>query len=247
MKRIYLTALPLLALLSGCALDRYRPADPHFAGAPLQTHVPLVVYLAPVFPDKPFSEIVCDNSTGVMWSPEESRHIGFTQQYGKTLLRTGPQMVQMARLAALPPAVRAGMQASGSFGEMNIDSRMLVPYGRFISDNLKQALGANGQVCEDDQCVRQAMLVQPAARLVSVTFTKFRVAEAQRNMLLLDVEGIANVSGGNDAPKAVAIHHQLNEDITSEGHFHSDFLVAMNTLANRSTSAIVEQVIAAGR
>lgn len=234
-----------MGLLSGCALERYQPAAPHFSGrSAAQKEAPLVVYLTPVFPDKPFSEIVCDNETGVIWSPVESQQIGFTQQYGKTLAKNGPQMAMLARL---PPAQLSGMQASGQLGAMNIDSRIMVPYGRFIRDNLQEAIGATGQVCENQQCVEQAMQLSPAARLVTVTFTTFRVAEAQRNMLLLRVEGSASVTRGNAAPSVVTIHHESNEDITSEGHFHSDFLAAMNKMANRSTSAIAEQIIAAGR
>lgn len=245
MKNRLLTTMTCLVLLSGCALERYQPAAPHFSGnAAVQKETSMVVYLAPIFPDKPFSEMVCDNETGVMWSPAEAQHIGFTQQYGKTLAKNGPQMALLARL---PPAQQAGMQASGQYGAMNIDSRILVPYGRFISDNLKEALGANGQICESEACVRQAMQLHPAARLVTVTFTKFRVAEAQRNMLLLEVEGSASAARGNDAPNVVRLHSEVNEDITSEGHFHSDFLIAMNKIANHGTSAIVEQIIAAGR
>lgn len=245
MKYFLITTLACAGLLSGCALDRYQPAAPHYSGTrAAQQAAPLVVYLVPVFPDKPFSEIVCDNETGVMWSPGEAQQIGFTQQYGKTLVKNGPQLASLGRL---PPAQQAGMQASGQFGAMNIESRIMVPYGRFISDNLKEAIGATGQVCENEQCVQQAMQLRPAAHLVTVTFTTFRVAEAQRNMLLLRVEGSASATRGNAPPTVVALHHESNEDITSEGHFHSDFLVAMNKMANRSTSAIVEQIIVAGR
>jgi len=237
-------ALVCLTLVTGCAVDKYQAAAPDFTGAAKSREgTDLVVLLQPVFPGKPFSEIVCDNSLGVSWSPEESGRIGFTQRYANTLAKNAPQL---AMLAALPTEQRAGMAASGTLQPMNIDSRILVPFGRFIRDNLKQALGTGGQVCETDECVRRAMLERPGARMVSVQFTKFRVAEQQRNMLMLDVEGTATVGRDGQAKATVPIRHAVSRSITSEGLWHSDFLKAMNRIANENTSAIAEQIRAAG-
>jgi hypothetical protein len=244
-KKAMAVAAVAMVLLAGCAVEKYKPVQPAFAGNPSGPgSAPLVVLLTPVFPDKPFAETVCDNTIGAFWSPGESHNIGFTQRYGRTLAHAGPQL---AMLASLPATTRVGMTASGEAGEMNIDSRLMVPFGRLITDNLTQALGADGQVCADDQCVQQALRARPGAQLVTVTFTKFRVAEDQRNMLTLEVEGAAVARRGGAAPAMFAIHNKVQKSITSEGHFHSDFLVAMNKIANGSTSAVVEQILAAGR
>lgn len=244
MKYSWSLALVCMTLVTGCALDRYQAAAPGFTGAAgSREGAGLVVVLQSVFPGKPFSEIVCDNSLGVSWSPEESGRIGFTQRYASTLTKNASQL---AMLAALPAEQRVGMAASGTLQPFNVDSRILVPFGRFISDNLKQALGAEGQVCETDECVRRAMQERPGARIVSVQFTKFRVAEEQRNMLMLDVEGTATVSRDGLVKAAVPIRHAVNRSITSEGLWHSDFLNAMNKIANENTSAIAEQIRAAG-
>lgn len=236
--------LACVLLIAGCAVDKYQPAAPQFAGtADARGDTDVVVLLEPVFPGKPFSGIVCDNDVGVSWSPDESRHIGFTQHYASTLARSGPQF---AMLAALPANLRTGMSASGGMQPMNIDSRILVPFGHFIHDNLAQALGTKGQVCEDDECVRRAMQERPKARLVSVHFTKFRVAEQQRNMLMLEVEATAAVRRADATTVNVPIQNTVSRSITSEGMWHSDFLKAMNNIANENSSAVAAQIRAAG-
>jgi hypothetical protein len=244
MKYVSFAVMTCVLFISGCALDRYQAATPHFtrpAETPKQGDV--IVLLEPVFPGKLFSEIVCDNNIGVMWNPGEVQQIGFTQHYASTFLKSGPQM---AMLAALPANLRIGMSASGGVEPLNIDSRILVPFGRFIKDNSVEAVAPHGLVCEDDECARRAMQQRPAARLVSVRFTKFRVAEQKRNMLMLEVEGVATVTRSGAAAISVPIHNMIERSITSEGMWHSDFLKAMNKIANESSSAVAAQIYSAG-
>lgn len=240
-----MTALICLALIAGCAVDKYQTATPTFTKAPAarESGGP-VVLLQPIFPGKAFSETVCDNAIGVSWSPAESLHIGFTQHYASSLAKNAPQL---SMLAALPANQRIGMSASGSVQPINIDSRILVPFGRYIAENLKQAIGPDGEVCEDAECVGQAMQRRPGRKLVSVQFTTFRVAEGQRNMLLLEIEGTATVKPGDGTERLVPIRNLVNRSIASEGMWHSDFLRAMDKIANESTSAVVEQIRDAGR
>jgi hypothetical protein len=245
MNYLRILALACITLIAGCAVNKYQSAAPDFnggSGANIADEV--VVLLQPIFAGKPFSEIVCDNTVGVTWSPEESRSIGFTQRYANSLAKNASQF---ATLAALPANQRVGMSASGSLQPINVDSRILVPVGRYITENLKSAIGSKGQVCEDQECFRRAMQERPLARFVSVEFTKFRVAEDQRNMLMLEVDGTATVSGTNGGKPTVPIHNIINRSITSEGMWHSDFLRVMNKIANESSSMVVEQIRAAGR
>lgn len=244
MKCLPIAVFGCVLLTTGCAVDKYQAATPRFTGAAsLYKDAEIVVLLEPVFPGRSFSEIVCDNAVGVSWSPAESKNIGFTQNYPSTLVKSGPQF---AMLAALPANQRIGMSASGDLQPPNIDSRILVPFGRFIYGNLTQALGNNGEVCQDSECARRAMQERPKARLVSVRFTKFRVAEQQRNMLMLEIEGTANVTRADATPMNVPIHNIVNRSITSEGMWHSDFLKAMNNIANESSSDVAAQIRAAG-
>lgn len=244
MKYLPIVVVTCAMLVTGCALDRYQAATPRFtdnAGTPVDADV--VVLLEPVFPGKPFSEIVCDNATGVSWNPDESQHIGFTQHYASSLAKNGPQI---AMLAALPAPLRVGMSASGTLAPINIDSRILIPFGRYIKDNLVQALGSNGQVCDDGECVRLALQARPQARFVSVHFTRFRVAEPEPNMLRLEIEATAKVTRADATTTEVPIRHLVKRSITSEGRWHSDFLRVINKVANENSSAVVEQIRAAG-
>lgn len=245
MNHASLVLLACAALVSGCAMDKYQAAAPQWTAAPgASCGTEAVVLLKPVFPGKAFSETVADNDVGAFWSPEESQRIGFTQRYARSLAKNAPQL---AMLGALPANQRIGMAASGTMQPINIDSRILVPFGRFISNNLKQAVGANGQVCEDDACVRQALQARPTARFVSVEFTKLRVAEQQRNMLLLEVDGMATVRRADTSTATVPIHDLVNRSITSEGLFYSDFLKAMNNIANQHSSSVAGQICGAGQ
>lgn len=241
MKFFPIAALICTLCVTGCALEKYQSVNPHFTKAARTAEdADVIVLLESVFPGKPFSEIVSDNAVGVSWSPEESRHIGFTQHYASTLAKNAPQI---AMLASLPTNQRIGMSASGDTKPLNIDSRILVPFGRFIHDNLVEAVGINGKVCEDSECLHKAMAERPKARLISVQFTKLQVAEQARNMLMLEVEGVATVTHAGVASGNIAIYSKVNRSITSEGMWHSDFLRAMNNIANESSSAIAAQIV----
>lgn len=65
-------------------------------------------------------------------------------------------------------------------------------------------------------------------------------------MLMLEVEGTATVRRADATTISVPIHNMVNRSITSEGMWHSDFLKAMNNIANESTSAVAAQIYAAG-
>lgn len=227
--------------LTGCAVDKYQTVAPHFGGATvMKSKINIVVMLQPVFSDKPLSETVADNDIGVFWSPEESHNIGFTQRYASTLSKNAPQL---AMLATLPSNERIGMSASGGGKSFNIDSRILVPFGRYIHDNLVEAVASKGTICETEICLNQAMERHPEAQLILVQFTKLRVTEQERNMLLLEVEGSATMTQSGSAMEIRKIQNQLNRSITSEGMWHSDFLKAMNNIANESSSAVVLDIL----
>lgn len=227
-----------------CTVEKYQVATPSFDGtAGTNNADEVVVLLQPVFVGKPFSEIVCDNTLGFTLSPAESRTIGFAQRYDNSLAKNASQLTM---LAALRANLRIGMSASGTLQTLNVDSRILVPVGRYITENLKLAIGAKGQVCEDQECFRLTMEKWPGARFISVEFKKFRVSEEQRNMLMIDADGAATVSGTCIVKTTVPIRSVVNRSITSEGLWHSDFLRAMNNIGNESSSLVAEKILAAG-
>jgi hypothetical protein len=201
-----------------------------------------VVLLEPVFPGKPFDELVCDNAVGAMSSPEESKVIGFTQQYAQTIAK---QSGQLAMLATLPPTLAVGMSASGATGGFNISTRIMVPYGRFIKEDLAALLhdaAPQAEACLTEECVQDHLKRLPASRVVSVHFTSFKVAERKANTLTLLAEGEAKafVTGQE---RTLAIQSGVTDrSITSEGYFHSDFLRAMTKMANEVASSLAQQI-----
>lgn len=233
------------ALLSGCALDRYQPVQAHLAGAaPARTASAPVIFLEPAVAGKPFDEIVADNVTGEMWDPAESQRIGFTQNYSDTLAKQGPTLAVMA---AMPAPTAAGYAASGQSG-LNISSRILVPYGRFIADNLGELIAQsapNAALCLDQQCVQAKLQAEPGRRVVTVRFTRLSVAENVRNTLTLVVEGTASYGAGTQAVNAPIRDSIVDRSITSEGLWHSDFLRAMNKMANEISSSVAQQIFTA--
>lgn len=244
-RAILVVLLAAFALtVTGCgSLPRYQEAQTKYSlSPPERTNLAIVIFLEPVFPGKPFDEVVCDNTIGAMWSPEESRKIGFTQNYSDTASKHAPLL---ALLATLPASLAVGLAASGQAGDFNISSRIMVPYGRFITSNLTELLAMaspDATVCLDQQCVRSKMQSGENSRLVAVQFTKLRVAENEANTLTLIVEGAATVVISGQPIFAPISHSIVNRSITSEGFFHSDFLRAMNKTANEMASSVAVQI-----
>jgi hypothetical protein len=238
------------AMLSACGtVPIYVDAAPRYSlpvDAP-RDDAAVIVHLESVFTAKRFDELVCDNVTGVIWSPEESTKIGFTQNPAEIMAKTAPLMVMEA---SLPHNLGIGRVASGqsslAYDRVKIDSRIMIPFGAYISRNLEQLLSAtspSSKVCFDTECVRSAGATG-GARLVTVQFTKFKVAEDNPNKLTLEVEGVVAIEGASRQSRVFPVKYEIiDRSISSEGYRHADFLRVMNKLANESASAIAKQIL----
>lgn len=234
----------LLLAVSGCSqLPRYQEVQTKYSlSKPASTSTATLVFLEPVFPGKPLDEIVSDNVVGAMWNPEESQKIGFTQNYGETLAKYGPQL---ALLASLPPHVATGMSASGQAGSFNISSRIMIPYGRYITSNLREMLASvspSSVVCTDEVCAQSTLQSKGNIRLVTVKFTKFSIAENKVNTLTLVVEGTATTTRNGQSRSVEIRQNIVDRSVTTEGRFHSNVLRAMNKMANEISSSVVQQI-----
>jgi len=98
--RAILVVAAFALTVAGCgSLPRYQEAQAKYSlSPPERTNFAIVIFLEPVFHGKPFDEVVCDNAVGAMWSPEESRKIGFTQNYSDTRSKHAPQLALLATL-----------------------------------------------------------------------------------------------------------------------------------------------------
>jgi hypothetical protein len=238
----FITAFVLI--LSACgSLPRYQDAQAKYSLTyPEQISPARIIFLEPVFEGKAFDELVCDNAVGAMWSVEESKKIGFTQNYSETTSKFAPQM---ALLATLPGPAAIGLAASGQAGSFNISSRIMVPYGRFITANLRELLAAASPgtiVCLTSQCVQSNLVADRNMGLIIVKFSKLRVAEDKINTLTLVVEGSATMVLNGQSVRVPIGKSIINRSITSEGLFHSDVLRAMNKMANEITSSVAYQI-----
>jgi hypothetical protein len=233
-----------MLLITGCgSLGRYQDAQTKYTlTSPRDIQIATILFLEPIFPGKLFSEMVCDNAIGAIWSPEESKKIGFTQNYSETFSKHSSQL---ALLTLLPANLGAGLAASGQGGSFNISSRIMVPYGRFITNNLTELLAAsspNSRVCLDQQCVQSNLERNEKVQVINIQFSKLRVAEDKKNTLTLVVEGTTTMIKNGQAVRSSFSHSIVERSITSEGFFHSDVLLAMNKMANEISSAVVQQI-----
>jgi hypothetical protein len=233
--------------LSACgSLPRYQDVQTKYSSAsPERMSAARVIFLEPVFAGKTFDELVCDNAVGAIWSVEESRKIGFTQNYSETTSKLAPQI---ALLAVLPGPAAIGLAASGQAGSINISSRIMVPYGRFITSNLRELLAAASPgtiVCLTPECVQSNLVADRNMGLITVQFSKLRVAEDKINTLTLVVEGSATMVLNGQSVRVPISQSIINRSITSEGLFHSDVLRAMNKMANEISSSVAYQIYSA--
>ena len=242
----------IVFLISGCTtLPRYKAAEPHYAipGALGSANLSVVIHLESVFVGKRFDEVVCDNVFGAIWNPEEATKIGFTQDYAEILPKILPLM---AFEASLPYNIGIGRVASGesslAFDRMKINSRIMVPFGTYISRNLEQLAFAGTRksvVCFDKKCVQENKRAVSADRIVTVQFTKFKVAEDKPNRLTLVAQATVTVEDSSGNRRISEVQHEIVErSITSEGYFHGDFLRVMDKMANELASAIADQILA---
>ena len=243
---LLISTISCLLFIASCSLPRYQDVQPKYSGAKSEiVKFPRILHLKPVFPNRPFDEMVCDNTVGTIWSPEESKRIGLTQNYADTLAKNAPQL---ALLASLPTNLAVGLSASGQSGGFNISSRIMVPYGRLITSNLSELLAETSPesvVCLTQVCVEERLRIVPGSRVVSVQFTVFKVAEQKTNTLSLAVEAIASFDA-NGQQRFVKIKQGVeNRSITTEGLFHSDAIRAMNKISNEVTSAAARDINAA--
>lgn len=224
-----------LLLLAGCA--HYADLKVGQAkGSPGRIGKALIVEFEPVLPDKSFEETVWDNVSGAIWDPSESRKIGFSQDYQGSLFAV-----------TLPPGVAQGMVASGSLPV--VKSRIMVPFGRVVSDHMVQlAAQASTQatICFTERCAALAKERTPGHRHVRVRFERLSVQERTTNRLTLEGQGRVIVEDPGQPLNTAAFSRQLvDQSVTSEGGFHSDFVRAMNKIVNEFASQVVMDILVA--
>jgi hypothetical protein len=247
--RLFLVIAVTFLFASGCmTLPRYKDAEPRYSGVASAKgmNAPAVILLEPVIVGKRFDQVVCDNVLGAFWNPEEATKIGFTQNYAEIL----PKILPLIALeASLGRNIGGGRVASGQssidFDRIKIDSRIMIPFGTYISRNVEQVLSAasgDSKVCFDAVCLEEQRRQFPAYKIATVRFTKFRVAEDNPNKLTLMAEGLVLIDEQGHRRDIPVKYEIIDRSISSEGYTHASFLRVMDKTANEMSSAIAEQI-----
>ena len=88
-----------------------------------------------VIPSRPLNETVWDNATGAFWDVEESKQIGFTQDYSKFL--------PVAASAGLLGGAVGGAVVGGIAGPELVNTRIVIPFGNIFSKTFESAVDRN--------------------------------------------------------------------------------------------------------
>lgn len=240
----------LAIITTGCMTrSSYKEAEPRYQGSAQGTKLTssVVIFFEPVIVGKRFDEVVCDNVFGAFWSPSESTQIGFTQNNAEIAAKVLPLL---AFEASLGRNIGGGRVASGQssidLDKIKIDSRIMVPFGSYISRSVEQLMmktSGEPSICFDAACVDQQRRQSSSTKIATVRFTKFRVAEDNPNKLTLIAEGVVSIDN-QGLPQNTPIKYEIiDRSISSEGYTHASFLRVMDKAANELASGIADQLL----
>lgn len=240
-----LLALLLVLSLGGCVSEKYQDVQlpslqPGTGGAVqggVRSKENAILFFEPVVGDKRFDETVWDNVSGPLWSPDESKKIGFTQHY-KVPVGGGVG----------GPASAGYVAAKG--GKAFVDSRIMLPMGRLIADAVEIRAKENFDkviVCFNRGCVEEAARVERIP-VISVSIEMLTIAETKLNHLTLVAKGTEKIRAGSG--KEIALPLELgiqNRSLEGEGRTHKAFIKVMNNIGNEFSYKLADQIVAQSR
>ncbi len=216
----------IVLCLASCTWRRRLPLQsPSFSLPVPHVSSKVTVLLEPSVPGHPLSETVWDNSEGAFWNPEESRQIGFDQNYNH-------------RAAIVPPGFWWTAQTSGF---PIIDSRLVVPFGSVFSSTFE---AASRQVFSDPTLCFNEECVNPAATTLVVAVDQFYVWESPENHLNLygKIRSFWTTDK-KDRPAQAVERTMEREDLGGPLTTHSGLIVAMNHAVNRFAEELSAEVL----
>jgi len=188
-----------------------------------------------VLPGKPLNETVWDNRSGPFWDIQESKQIGFTQDYKK--------FVPVVFTAGLLGGAIGGAVVVGAAGPRLVDTRIVVPFGNVFSGTLESAIKNNHKnysVCFNPPCKSQA----PSRNELQIKVEKFFVWEGPLNHLNLYVKGVSRYRRtGNEIREYRFEKSMLSQKLGSVMSTHRSFLKEMNRITNLFAQEITTDVI----
>ena len=182
----------------------------------------------------PLTETVWDNVTGACANAEESKQIGFTQNYRTFMLAT----------------VAGGVAAGAYVGTQPDYTRIVIPFGRIFQGVFQSGLEKvypNSMVCLDDLCEADNLKSAVPRQVVRLKVAEFRVWEKPLNHINMSAMVICKVyqAGFTNQPSYVyeARHQATNQPIGSIMTTSSGFIREMNKISNRFAGDLSEEIL----
>ena len=177
----------------------------------------ILVHFAENIPGKPLVETVWDNN-GAFWNEEESKQIGFTQNY---------------KIIPVPGTVTA----------VNTGTIIVIPFGRYFTEMTKSATQVSFRIstfCYDTSCVKEALSKQTFDYSLSVGIKKFRVWETYLNKINYSTEIIYVFQGMTGGKNNGVVKKTLTDkSIGSPLSTSYSFIATMKELTHKFTEELV--------
>lgn len=186
-------------------------------------------------PRKPLNETVWDNRVGALWDVEESKQIGFTQDYSK--------FMPVAATAGVLGGAIGGVVAGLSAGPSLVNTRILIPFGNIFSKTLESALVANSKkysVCYSPNCDTQ----KEVQDLLKVKIDEFYVWEGPLNHLNLVIRGKSEyLKSGNTINQHSFEKSLLSQKLGTMMSTHASFMTEMNRISNALAQDVTTDIM----
>lgn len=217
----------LLFSMSACTtLARRTPLEiaPYSQQLSLTGLEDIQVVFEETLPKKPLSETVWDNAVGPFWDVEESKQIGFTQDYSK--------FIPVAASAGIIGGAIGGTVVALTAGPELVNTRIVIPFGTIFSKTFESAVAANSKkysVCFSPNCNLQESI----PNLLKLKINQFYVWEGPLNHLNLVVKGKSEYSKNGRVVKEYAFEKSmLSQKLGSMMSTHASFMREMNRISN---------------
>ena len=198
------------------------------------SHEKVLIRFESTLPGTPMAETMWDNVSCAFADIEESKQIGFTQNY-----------------SALVPAAAVGGSIGGAAVATQPEyTRILIPFGRIfegISLSGFQKIFPNLSTCFDTLCEQEKLLSLAPRYVVRLKISEFHVWEAPLNHLNMNgsIEcTISRASKTNQPSQHCNARHQVtNQPIGSVLTTSSGFINEINTISNEFAGKLFEQLL----
>jgi hypothetical protein len=229
----------LMVSLSGCGVTlnpvKRKSVEIYPFGTRLSSNSEnIVIGLEDALQGKPLSETVWDNVSGAFWDIEESKQIGFTQNYSKLVAATAG--------AGVVGGAIGGAVIGAAAGPKLVDTRIVIPFGRIFEGVMRSGLTStfpNANICNDEQCESQMLQTRSPQYIVKMQVTSFKVWEAPLNHINLSATVVSKIRpvAQPDQPESVfeARKELTNQSIGSVMSTSSGFISEMNRISNKFT------------